>query len=102
MPESLENISTLRSLRLGNNSFTGAIPEWDGLSLTNLELFDNELSGEIPAFIGNMSSLILLQLHGNNLTGPIPANFTIANLPNVTRVYLHNNNLDRNSSHEAV
>jgi len=72
------------------------------LNLTNLELYDNELTGEIPRFIGDMSNLSFLQLHGNNLTGPIPENFTIANLPNVTRAYFHNNNLDRDSNHDAV
>ena len=37
-----------------------------------LDLSDNELSGSIPSFIGNMTSLIELNLDNNQLDGELP------------------------------
>ena len=47
--------------------------ELGGLSsLEYLNLFNNELSGEIPAELGSLSSLEALYLYDNQLSGEIP------------------------------
>ena len=53
--------------------------EWYGVTtdtnrrVTELSLWDNELTGEIPAALGSLTSLVRLSLSGNRLTGEIPA-----------------------------
>ena len=41
--------------------------------VTMLQLPENNLTGELPPELGNLSSLSILDLRGNNLTGEIPA-----------------------------
>ena len=56
-----------------------ALSEWHGVStdgigrVTDLYLTDNNLSGEIPAELGALTSLQSLFLEDNNLSGEIPA-----------------------------
>ena len=62
-------------LDLGDNQLTGEIPPELG-DLTNLEslvLNNNELTGPIPAALGDLTNLRALNLWSNELTGPIPA-----------------------------
>ncbi len=62
-------------LRLWQNGLTGAIPaalrSLDQLEVLNLG--GNSLAGPIPAWLGSVSSLRALSLWGNDLTGPLPA-----------------------------
>ena len=62
-------------LQLPNNNLAGEIPaELSNLSnLTYLHLYDNELSGEIPAELGNLSNLRELSLGENDLSGCVPS-----------------------------
>eukprot|EP00268_Persea_americana_P024046 TRINITY_DN23530_c0_g2_i1.p1 TRINITY_DN23530_c0_g2~~TRINITY_DN23530_c0_g2_i1.p1 ORF type:complete len:951 (-),score=191.45 TRINITY_DN23530_c0_g2_i1:349-3201(-) len=76
----IASMTSMRSLWLHGNRFTGTIPASivDCTSLTDLRLDDNQLVGSIPA---NLTLLPLenLQVDNNMLTGPIPklgANFT--------------------------
>ncbi|MEX1196881.1 MAG: hypothetical protein WEB57_03330, partial [Pseudohongiellaceae bacterium] len=57
-----------------------------------VQMPDNNLSGHIPAEIGNLSQLVLLHLGQNALIGSIPA--TIGNLTNLLGLVLHSNQLD--------
>ena len=56
-----------------------AISEWHGVTtnsdgrVTRLQLNNNQLTGPIPAELGNLANLQRLFLYGNMLTGPIPA-----------------------------
>ena len=56
-----------------------ALSEWHGVTtdgtgrVTDLYLTDNNLSGEIPAELGDLTSLQNLYLWQNNLSGVIPA-----------------------------
>jgi len=64
----------LQSLYLGNNNFSGRIPEFLGnlTLLENLGLSNNQLSGPIPSQISTLS-LRLFDMSKNNLHGTIPS-----------------------------
>ena len=60
-------------------------------NLTLLQLYDNQLSGEIPSELGNLTELTNLILSANQLTGTIPAG--LGNLTNLQGLGLNNNQL---------
>ena len=70
------------------NDLSGSLPAELGnlASLTTLRLYSNELSGPIPAELGNLANLEGLDLNGNELTGPIPAE--LGNLANLVALYI--------------
>ena len=80
-------------ISLSFNNLTGPIPAELGnlTSLTGLSLDFNQLSGPIPAELGNLTSLTSLGLKSNNLTGSIPAE--LGNLTYLTRLFLDFNQL---------
>lgn len=72
--DSLTELHYLRTLSFTNNSFQGTMPDWRKLSsLKSLYLNGNQFSGQIPndAFAG-MTSLKKVYLSNNKFTGPIP------------------------------
>lgn len=73
----LGKLSSLRSLVLFKNHFSGAIPKEiaELTKLEKLDLRDNNLSGTIPAEIGRMMSLKRLLLCDNKFEGSIPMEF---------------------------
>ncbi|XP_059074118.1 LRR receptor-like serine/threonine-protein kinase EFR [Cryptomeria japonica] len=69
------NYTELELLALGTNKFEGTIPEVIGYKLPKLqqmELLDNQLSGNIPKSLGNCSALDFLTINYNKLSGAIP------------------------------
>ena len=70
------------------------IREWHGVTndangrVTLLHLFANQLTGEIPTELGNLSNLQGLQLYNNQLTGEIPTE--LGNLSNLEGLFLSN------------
>ena len=80
-------------LALPSYQLTGEIPaELGNLSnLTYLDLWGSQLTGEIPAELGNLSNLTSLNLVRNQLTGEIPAE--LGNLSNLTYLDLRDNGL---------
>ena len=72
---------------------------WDGVTIANnrvseLELDEHGLNGSIPAELGNLANLRILELNGgflNGLTGEIPAE--LGNLANLTTLDLSDNDL---------
>ena len=81
----------------GNWLSNAPMGEWHGVTtdsdgrVSELDLSHNELSGEIPAELGNLTILKWLYLDYNQLTGEIPAELT--NLTNLEELFLRNNQL---------
>ena len=73
------------------------IGEWFGVTsntasqVTELKLWNNGLTGSIPAELGNLSNLSLLDLGSNGLGGTIPAE--LSNLTNLRTLHLVGNEL---------
>lgn len=69
-----------------NDLLDGPIPDSIGnlTSLVSLNLFETKISGPIPSSIGNLSSLVELALYQMKISGPIPDSIgDLANLQNV-------------------
>jgi hypothetical protein len=62
-----------------------------GGSVSQLGLMSNQLTGAIPAELGNLANLTVLDLQGNQLTGSIPPE--LGNLANLTTLEFHDNQL---------
>ena len=80
-------------MRFYSKDISGEIPAGIG-EFENLERLDlryNQLSGEIPPEIGNLTNLLYLQLDHNQLTGEIPPE--IGNLINLQILMLNENSL---------
>ena len=83
-----------------NDSWLSDAPlgEWEGVTIdsngrvTDLDLFENELSGEIPPELGGLVSLTELFLQKNELSGEIPPE--LGNLANLKVLYIAGNQLN--------
>ena len=73
----------------------GALDRWlrvttdENGQVTDLDLSANQLSGEIPAELGNLSRLELLYISDNNLTGALPQSLT--GISGLESFHFHNN-----------
>lgn len=78
-------------LDLYQNLLTGSIPaELEDLAyLEELDLGDNQLTGSIPLGLGNLDNLNVLWFDSNQLTGSIPPE--LGNLDNLAELYLFSN-----------
>lgn len=83
----------ITEIRLKKNNLTGSIPAELGqlTSLEYLSLDTNNLTENIPVELGNLTSLGYLYLSGNQLTGSIPSE--LGNLNNLLLLYLAGNSL---------
>ncbi len=81
------------ALDLSRNNLTGTMPAELGnlSSLTNLSLVYNQLTGAIPTELGSLSNLMRLYLTGNQLTGAIPPE--LGSLSNLEIIALAGNQL---------
>ena len=78
---------------LAQNELTGQIPSEleDLTNLITLYLGQNQLTGEIPSELGQLSNLEELQLGPNQLTGEIPSG--LEDLTNLITLFLNGNQL---------
>ncbi|KAE8726271.1 putative leucine-rich repeat receptor-like serine/threonine-protein kinase [Hibiscus syriacus] len=91
---SLLNSSNFQELELAGNNLGGQIPPIIGDLSTNLvqiHLDDNLIYGPIPPRISNLVNLTLLNLSSNLLNGSIP--HELCRIEKLERVYLSNNSL---------
>ena len=81
------------ALNLWENQLTGPIPAAlaNLTNLSHLDLEDNQLTGPIPVELGNLTNLSWLALWANQLTGPIPAE--LGDLTNLVYLGLGGNQL---------
>ncbi|KAK6228611.1 hypothetical protein SCA6_000951 [Theobroma cacao] len=82
----------LRGIDLSNNSLSGELPRWiwNLSSLESLDLSNNHFEGSIPMELCNLDNLEFLDLSQNNLSGSIPSCF---NPPSIKHVHLSKNRL---------
>lgn len=97
-PKEVFKLEKLYWLYLSNCSLEGPIPEGLGnlTQLINLELSCNQLSGEIPGDIGKLKNLWQLELYSNFLSGKLPVGF--GNLTSLVNLDANHNNLQGNIS----
>ncbi|XP_062012874.1 probable LRR receptor-like serine/threonine-protein kinase At1g07650 isoform X1 [Rosa rugosa] len=92
LPASLAKLPYLKQVDLGQNDLSGSIPrEWASTKLEFLVLSVNNLSGPIPGYLGNITTLRALALESNSFSGPVPSD--LGKLTNMEFLYLRANNL---------
>nr|XP_029147700.1 probable LRR receptor-like serine/threonine-protein kinase RFK1 isoform X5 [Arachis hypogaea] len=92
LPPQMVKLPYLREIDLSLNYLNGTIPkEWASMKLTTIALMANRLSGEIPKELGNITTLVNLDLEANQLSGHVPSQ--LGNLINLQRLVLSSNNL---------
>ncbi|KAG0486706.1 hypothetical protein HPP92_008801 [Vanilla planifolia] len=73
LPPKMASLPFLQEIDLTRNFLNGTIPvEWAALPLVNFSLLGNKVSGQIPLWIGNKTTLKNLVLEANQFTGPLP------------------------------
>ena len=73
IPSELSNLN-LTLFHANNNDLVGNIPEamWDISTLTSLRLDTNSLTGTLSRGIANLENLLVLQLDRNSISGVLP------------------------------
>jgi Leucine-rich repeat (LRR) protein len=81
------------SIVLNSNNLSGSLPAEIGdlTGLTDLQLFNNHLSGTLPPAIGNLTKLENLYLSSNKIAGSIPA--SLGNLTQLRALNIGSNDL---------
>ncbi|KAK9735622.1 hypothetical protein RND81_04G216400 [Saponaria officinalis] len=80
IPNSIQNLTNLKSFNLCCNALTSSLPKSFAnlTSLVNIDLSLNELTGNFPSGFGNAKNLVSLNISGNNFVGLIPEDFGYA------------------------
>ncbi|KAL4586016.1 hypothetical protein LXL04_010646 [Taraxacum kok-saghyz] len=99
LPPSLRKLTYIKNIDLSRNYLSGTIPpEWSSIRAINLSVMVNRLSGRIPTYLGDITSLVYLGLENNMFSGPVPAE--IGKLTNLSVLVLSSNNLTGNLPQE--
>ena len=80
-------------LNMVNNNMTGVLPASLGnlSQLQSLVIFQNPIVGNLPASLGNLRELTSLNIEYTQISGEIPA--SLGNLPRLTSLFLAQNQL---------
>ncbi|KAI7731214.1 hypothetical protein M8C21_030814 [Ambrosia artemisiifolia] len=74
LPPSLAKLPSIKVINLAFNYLNGTIPnEWASTKLEFISLSGNRLSGSIPTFLSNITTLGYLSLENNLFSGKVPA-----------------------------
>ncbi|WVZ51116.1 hypothetical protein U9M48_002292 [Paspalum notatum var. saurae] len=99
MMPNLNNLCNLETIDISSSQFDGyATKLFEGLprctpnKLQGLFLGDNNITGSLPASIGNYTSLVTLDLSNNRISGQMPTE--IGMLTFLTYLYVGNNDFD--------
>lgn len=90
----LTGMNNLSTFDVSNNQITGAIPSWFGnlANLHYLTISNNPFTaGPLPAYFSSMTQLYALQAYNCNITGTFPS---LVNLTNMYYLYISNNQID--------
>ncbi|CAI8598586.1 unnamed protein product [Vicia faba] len=82
----------LQTMIVSDNKLSGNIPKIEVNVLKILKMARNKFSGSIPNSLGDLASLVTLDLSSNNLTGPIPE--SLEKLEYMVRLNLSFNKLE--------
>ncbi|XP_034697457.1 probable LRR receptor-like serine/threonine-protein kinase At1g07650 isoform X5 [Vitis riparia] len=85
LPPSLAKLPYLKMIDFTRNYLSGNIPqEWASMQLEYLQLTVNRLSGLIPSFLGNITTLRYMSLESNLFSGTVPSQlWQLVNLENL-------------------
>ncbi|KAJ6836273.1 putative LRR receptor-like serine/threonine-protein kinase [Iris pallida] len=93
IPPSIFNMSSLVSIVLFSNNLSGSLRTQVLLPrIETISIWDNMLTGHIPADLARCSTLQRIDLHGNKLTGSVPS--TLGNLSELVVLSLGQNQLN--------
>lgn len=68
------------------------------MNISQFKVERNNLSGELPEFLGTMSRLRHFYIYDNEFTGQFPESFTGMYMTGIT-FQIYNNNFDRDADH---
>ncbi|KAL3533535.1 hypothetical protein ACH5RR_007056 [Cinchona calisaya] len=93
IPNSIGSLDMIKTLQLRNNSFTELPQSFRNcINLDFLDLGQNKFFGNIPAWLGeSLSALVVLSLRGNRFNGSIPSN--LCKLSNIRIIDFSENEL---------
>ncbi|KAK9199216.1 hypothetical protein WN944_014404 [Citrus x changshan-huyou] len=91
LPPKLAELTFLQDISLPRNYLSGTIPsEWASLPLLNISLLANRLTGPIPKYLANISTLVNLTIQYNQFSGELPEE--LGSLLNLEKLHLSSNN----------
>ncbi|XP_019190174.1 PREDICTED: probable LRR receptor-like serine/threonine-protein kinase At1g07650 [Ipomoea nil] len=92
LPPALVKLPFLKIIDLSRNYLSGTIPpEWASIKLELISVTVNRLSGPIPKYLGNITTLTYLNLESNFFNGTVPPE--LGKLANLEMLILNANNL---------
>uniref|UniRef100_A0ACD5YD57 Uncharacterized protein n=1 Tax=Avena sativa TaxID=4498 RepID=A0ACD5YD57_AVESA len=67
-------MSSLIHINIYSNNLSGELPTEFGnlVGMIEMRLFSNQLSGPLPSALSNLTNLVLIELSDNQLSGPLP------------------------------
>lgn len=82
----------LREIAIINTDLAGEFPDLRPFpNLTRIDIYENQIDGVLPAYLGGLTRLQWLSIHNNKITGTIPIELT--QLPNLRGFFAHGNRL---------